>query len=69
MKEYHQVTWVSQGCGMRPPDGREEAADRQEGFSLALHVVWMSIFPQIDCLPLLQVGYQAKWGSSLIHLQ
>lgn len=30
MKEYRQVAWVSQGCGMRPPDGREGAADSRE---------------------------------------
>lgn len=59
MKEYSQVAWVSQGCGVRTPDGREEAADRQGGFSLALHVVWLSFFSQIDCFyP--QVGYQAN---------
>lgn len=70
MKEYCQVAWVSQGWGMRLPDGREEAADRQGGFNLALHEMWMSFFfSQIDCLPLLQVGYQAKWGGSLICLQ
>lgn len=56
-KEYNQVAWVSQGCGVRP--GRGEAGDRQGGLSLALHPVRM-FFP-----PRLAVFLYYRWATKL----